>query len=455
MRRCVIVHALPIFILVTLVITDCPGQTPDQSGDQVWEVGGRRWTGEEEERYARWVEENVGEDFFFRYRIPADCADVVYGIRWIYARIAHLPAAATTWDGRWIGHWSMDWKHLPTDPVWHQDRRFRAALADLLSKTWTGTLPRDTYPVRISRDSIKPGTVFFQTETHAGLIGRVYLDGTQAHPLLAWESALPVKAQKLTQRSFFLFKPDPGARSGLVKFRWPVLEEEQWRYYPAEEHPFFSEEQYTPGFSKGFADFPEAVARRIDPTDYDPGEKAAKLIATITRLLEERVPAVQAGFQRCRKGGCPEDSEAWEIHHTTGKDEMIVVLMDTLSRIIESNRVDKAAMKKKMESTVIGVSKKQSVTLYQVFQSRPWFSRHPGDSIEARWGLKKCEMVLSQIAATKNSIAFIEKTYRKRDPKFADFSVRQQQHVLKGLGDELARCECKAPPLPRKKQGKK
>jgi hypothetical protein len=75
---------------------------------------------------------------FIRYKIPTDCADAVYAIRWIYARIAHLPAAATTKDGRRIGHWSTDWKHLPTHPEWHMDERFRAALLYLFPRTWTG-----------------------------------------------------------------------------------------------------------------------------------------------------------------------------------------------------------------------------------------------------------------------------------------------------------------------------
>jgi hypothetical protein len=103
------------------------GEEP-QSPDQVWEVGDRQWTVEEEHRFEKWVDETITEDFFIRYKIPTDCADAVYAIRWIYARINHLPAAATTMYGRQIGHWFTDWKHLPTHPEWHRDERFRAAL---------------------------------------------------------------------------------------------------------------------------------------------------------------------------------------------------------------------------------------------------------------------------------------------------------------------------------------
>ncbi len=137
-----------------------PKDSMSESHDQLWQVGDRRWTIQEEREFEKWVEKTITEDFFIRYRIPTDCADAVYAIRWIYARMEHLPAAATTKEGKLIGHWSTDWKHLPTHPEWDQDERFRAALSYLLPKTWTGTLPFDTYPVRISPDSVTPGTLF-------------------------------------------------------------------------------------------------------------------------------------------------------------------------------------------------------------------------------------------------------------------------------------------------------
>jgi len=185
-------HFLVLF-LVFLISTPCIGQTLTESPDHIWDVGDRRWTVEEEHRFEKWVDETMTEDFFIRTNIRTDCADAVYAIRWIYARITHLPAAATTTDGKRIGHWSTDWKHLPTHPEWDKDERFRAALLYLFPRTWTGTLPLDTYPVRISPDSVRPGTLFLVTESHTGIIGHVFLDGSQAHPLQTWESALPVK----------------------------------------------------------------------------------------------------------------------------------------------------------------------------------------------------------------------------------------------------------------------
>ncbi len=439
-------------LLVILVSTPCLGQTLNESPDQVWEVGDRRWTLEEERRFEKWVDETITEDFFIRYKIPTDCADAVYAIRWIYARIAHLPAAATTKDGKWIGHWSTDWKHLPTHPEWHRDARFRAALHYLIPQTWTGTLPPDTYPVRISPDSVTPGTLFLVTESHTGIIGHVVFDGSHAHPLQTWESGLPVKVQKLSPRYFFSAKPEPSARSGLLKFRWPVSENGEWKYLPAEEHPFYSDEQYTSGFCEGSADFVEAVARRIDPINYAPMEKMVKVIETVTRLLKERGPLVLTGYEQCHKRGCPDGSEGWEVHSTPGRDGMIVSLMDHLSQIVQSNPQDQKRAKAMMEAIPIDISENRSVTLYHVYQNHLWFSHHPEDSIEARWGLNKCEMILGQTRTTHDSMAFIEKTYRRKDPEYAVFSIRQQQQDLRKLSEEWARSECKeSPPKAKKK----
>jgi hypothetical protein len=251
-------------------------ETMKESPSQIWTVGDRRWTVEDEVRYGQWVEKNITEDFFIRYKIPIDCADVPYAVRWIYARIAHLPAAATTKDGKLIGHWSTDLGKLPTHPEWHKDVRFRKALFHMLTETTTRTLPLDTYPVRIDPESITPGTAFFITESHSGIIGRIILDGSSIHPLQTWEATSPVKFQKMSERDFLTPRPESTIYSGLVKFRWPVFENRQWRYLPVKEHPYYSLEQYSGSFTEEYTDFVEAVAKRIDPLDYPSGTKWKK-----------------------------------------------------------------------------------------------------------------------------------------------------------------------------------
>jgi hypothetical protein len=449
---------MPIFILLLLILfsTSSFSQTLQESSLQVWTVGDRRWTGEEELNFARWAESNLTEDFFIRYKIPVDCADVPYAVRWIYARIAGLPAGATTKNDKFIGHWSTDWGHLPTHTEWHKDLRFRKALLHMLSETTTRTLPFDTYPIRIAPDSVVPGTPFFVTESHSGVIGHVNLDGSSGHPLQTWEATSPAKVQKLSGRDFLTPRPESTVYSGLVRFRWPAFKNGRWQYLPSAEYPFYSLEQYSSDFYEGRADFVEAVAKRIDPTDYDPWEKLERVLNTTARYLMDRVPIVQAGYQRCHRGGCQEGSALWEIHSTPGRDGRIVLLMDHLGQIIESNHLDRESVREKMEDISIPIQKGQSVTFHHLFQNYLWLSPHPGDSIEARWGLRKCEMIFSRMRTTKNAIAFIERTYRKRDPRYADFGIRQQQEILRRLNEEWVKSDCKEPksPPPKKRVGR-
>ena len=173
-----------------------------ESDSQVWRVGQNRWTVQEEDNYSKWIESNITEDFFIRLNIRIDCADVPYALRWIYARIHHLPAAATTNGNRFIGHWSTDWKQIPIDENWEKDRRFRAALLYMIYNTSTKTLPMDTYPVRITADSVKAGTTFLIAGGHAGIVCQIVMNGSTTHPVQTLEANLPTRIQRMGIRNF-------------------------------------------------------------------------------------------------------------------------------------------------------------------------------------------------------------------------------------------------------------
>jgi len=215
-------------------------------------------------------------------------------------------------------------------------------------------------------------------------------------------------------------------------------------------------EQYNSDFYEGSSDFVEAVARKIDPIQYDPWEKMEKIIVTTTRYLKDRIPIVLAGHQQCRKGGCKEGSALWEIHSTPARDGKIILLMDHLHQIIKSYDLDRERIKEKMEAISFPIQKGQSVSFYHLFQNYLWLSSHPGDSIEARWGLKKCEMIFSKMETIRQTITFIERTYRKKDSSYAHFAIQQQREALRRLEEEWITSGCQQPPpaSPKKRIGR-
>ena len=204
----------------------------------------------------------------------------------------------------------------------------------------------------------------------------------------------------------------------------------------------YSEEQYASFFDEGYRDFAEAVAKRIDPIDCGPMEKVVKVMESITHLLRERVPLVLAGYQQCHNGGCREGSVLWKIHNTLDRDEMINLLMGQLSRIIELNHLDPEMVEGMMKAISIDILKTRSLTFYDVYQNCSWLSPHPKDSIDARWGLKKCEMMQTQIRTARDNIAFIWTIYGKKDPKYAACSIRLQQEILRRVNEQLTNSQC-------------
>ena len=428
-----------------LLFTDCPAvQTFGDLSDQVWQVGSRRWSIIEEQRFANWVESTVNEDFFIDYNIPIDCADVPYAIRWIYARIAHLPAAATMPGGRLIGHWSTIWKNLPTDPEWFRDKRFRMSLLHLLSNTSTRTLPADTYPIRIAQDSVMAGAVFIGYG-HAGLIGRIVLDGSTYSPVQTWEATLPRKIRKLRQKNYFSARADINIASGLMRFRWPISAGNQWKYLPKQEHPYYSIEQYDPDFNHTGSFFGQEVARRIDPTPYDPKEKARLIIGSIYEYLMERVPLVRAGYRHCLQQVCPEGSYLWEVYSTPSRDDRLAFKIHHLRRIIKNNKLNHDPLNRIMAGMVIPVNEEITVTVDYVVQNYRWLSHNPEDPIDARWGLRKCEMIRAQMDDMLQALDFVKKRYNITNSDYYERRHRMNLADLRRLQQEGESAGCNTP----------
>lgn len=408
---------------------------------EVWHVV-NQWTMEEELRFGAWVSEYVDENFFINHRIPVDCADVPYGLRWIYARIRRLPAAATGKYGRFIGHWSKDWDHLPSHSRWDRDPRFRAALSTVLSLTTTESIPNDTYPIKVMPSYLTPGTVFLTTEAHTGAIARLVLDGSTIHPLQTWESSLPVKRQKLKMRDFLMHSPNAANQSGLLKFRWLEGADGYWRYIDRQAQPAYSEEQYRPAFFRETPVYVDAVARRIDPRQHEPREKAGRVIDYIVKMLDERVLIVLSGYGYCSEKPCPEASDMWEVYSTPLRDRKIRLLFFYFDAIVKQNNLDPKPFLDRMEAIQFDIGNKKTIDLLHIYQNREWLSYDPDDSIEMRWGLRKCEMIQSRLETLQESIEFVEKTYGEKDPAYAGRITLQYQKEMGELRKEQRASQC-------------
>ena len=321
-------------------------------------------------------------------------------------------------------------------------KRHRQSLLSVLSETSTRTLPLDTYPIRITTQSLSAGAIFIG-DGHAGLVGRIVLDGSTYSPVQTWEATLPRKVQQLRQKSYFASVTDIDAGNGLVRFRWPMFAAGHWQYLPNRDHPFYSLEQYSQDFSYAEEVFDQAVARRIDPKQYEPAMRARLIIDSIYRYLLMRVPIVQEGFNHCRQKKCPEGSYLWEVYSTPSRDEMINFEIFHLQKLIKDNKLDEDALAKTMEERVIPIAVGQTVTLKYVVQNHDWLSHDPDDSIKARWALAKCGMIRSRIRNSLGAMGFAEQRYRRNDPEYADRRRDHNISELKFLQDQWKDSGCK------------
>ena len=101
---------------------------------------------------------------------------------------------------------------------------------------------------------------------------------------------------------------------------------------------------------------------------------------------------------------------------------MIIFEIEHLLELIKANNLHMEAIKKNMEGMVIPIGEGKTVTLNYVVENYRWLSHNPGDSIEARWGLYKCDMIRSRIQESRQTIDFVDQRYDTTDPDYANYS---------------------------------
>ena len=296
-------------------------------------------------------------------------------------------------------------------------------------------------------DAVRPGTVFYITESHSGLVRTIVLDGSAAHPIQTAEATLPCRVQKLKFKDFNSPDPEPQSHSGLVQFRWPTERNGRWEYLPAREQPYYSEEQYSPAFHEGYVDYIDAVAGRIDPKIYDPRERVEKILDVLSRRLKERIPIVLDGQSKCPRGHCPEGSVLWEIYSTPGRDESLIVAISHLEDILKQSQIDRESVLEKADRILLQISPDRCITVKHVLENAKWFSSDPEAPIAARWGLDKCDAIAMHIRSAEDSIRFIIETYAQKDPEFAERSLWVRRHDLDEMVEERRKSHCGMNPV--------
>mgnify|MGYP007030113273 CR=1 FL=1 len=232
-------------------------------------------------------------------------------------------------------------------------RRFNAWLEEDVGDTvHSGTgraLPEadagEFYPVALSRDTLRPGTVFIDVGGHVLVLSR-WVPGSEKRigMLLAIDGHpdRTVSHKRFSRANFFF---DPALRTGGFKAFRPVrYERGRFRFATDAElaadpdYPDPSTEQYE---FRSEHEFYRTVLRRLNPEPLDPVAAYRSQMEALIELLESRVAAVEVAVEYLEAhdwrtiempegGAIFETRGPWEDYSTPARDLRLLLAMDEL-----------------------------------------------------------------------------------------------------------------------------
>ncbi|MFM1989489.1 MAG: hypothetical protein RJA99_2446 [Pseudomonadota bacterium] len=303
----------------------------------VWTVTGR-WDEAAERRYADWVERRFDERFFYDGSpfgdIATDCADAAYGMRMAFAYEHRLPFVIRdpASPGRLLSQATSRFDHVPGGLP-----RVRAFMEWVMLHTGTASLARDTYPVRIDREQIRPGVVFLTWGTHAMQVVSLrptgvirYLESTAPRAIRPMRAHLGFPQQVPADPR----APDGG--DGFRRFRWPEHHDRPDRLLPG-----WGDEQFERARALGRETlaFHDWVQSRLALEPEPPAQRARRTLFTLCELAYDRANAVdEAQWLRAelRRTGraCLTAAESDE-HSTPVRDALLARAFEHVDRLPE------------------------------------------------------------------------------------------------------------------------
>jgi hypothetical protein len=206
--------------------------------------------------------------------------------------------------------------------------------------------PSELYPVALSRETLRPGTVFVDPGGHVLMVSQ-WVEGTAERiGMLLAVDAHPdrtVSHKRFSRANFFY---DPALPTGGFKAFRPVrFERGRMRFASNAElaadpdYPDVSLEQSS--FRSAHA-FYRTVDLLLNPEPLDPLQAYRSHMEALIELLEERVSAVQVGVEYQKENGWAtiemplggaifETTGPWEDYSTPARDLRLLIALDELA----------------------------------------------------------------------------------------------------------------------------
>ncbi len=363
----------------------------------VWETR-NNWNPSWEARYEEWVKNEWRVDIFTSSRSPyyglsPDCADTVYSMRAIFAFENGLPFAFVDPSTQ---------RSVISNEIRKFDGvadgasrlvRFLAWSYDILS---TSSIPNDTYPVAISRETVRAGGLLLAKESkHSYTIKKLNDTGV---PVLIYSTQ--ANTGDLKVRSWpsvgYLFAQGIKQPSGIRDFRKP-----EDLLKPVWEVPGYSDEQYQVGPNRWVSTMQSKLALRSESAP----ELMKRLMEDVCQLAQTRVELVAEAQRKIRAVGdrCFNAAEYDDLS-TPSRDGQLKSAFQDLNagyaRVLKKKLKLNREMAEQLANIFAKSADQETSTQYCVVKygrkislgelrrrlEANLISSNPNDTLEVRWG---------------------------------------------------------------------
>ncbi len=381
-------------------------------GRPLWIAVKDEWTAADEDDYSAWFAANVHTNFLRGTGLNADCADVGLTFRWVYAREHHLPIANTmSGSGKLFGNFtgSDAWDKLPTNSDWRRDERFKAALRDLYDETYTWSINDDQFPTVISRQYVRPGSVYMIIRSTSGHTQTIHSISDARGVETFWGNE-PAAESIAASGLIVEFNSRKGFQNWRHVRRSTVDGREKWTLVPGPQMPGYSREQLETGHTNGTAWMNWVLARL--GYQFSDEKRFAIFAKTFENSIDFRRNITGVGALYCGPGApCPTTGADYDNYSTFSRDARLVDLRNEMralaAKLGPSNSAVQTA-KRALEARG-EVALGTGTGFYDAYATdgiiESWNS-DPNVSYLARWGYVSAPS--SKLRAQSSADAFLE-----------------------------------------------
>lgn len=401
-----------------------------KKNEYIWEAK-NSWNEEWEIKFSKWILENVDVDFFKRYNISTDCADVAVALRWIFARINYLPQANTIAEtGDLFGHYSLrkKWKKLKTASNWYEDELFKTALEFMLDQTSTQTVGNDAYPVNLDKESLIPGTFHLYAGNNSGhvkVILESHFDEMASLPIYTGASTMPRKVRTLAREVFndknWPYYVNDKEVNAFMAFRWTKQSGDDWVLEKKENHKRYSIIQFDKDLRVTYPSFIKYLIETLSPK-IEEDKLIVEGIKDITDYINQRISIVDEGYNKCKTNKCQPNSSEYDDYSTPSRDSKLIKKFQDMYAIVKQVAELNSApdlvedWQNEINANYITIENHQ-LSLKQIYYlfSNQLTSFDPNDSKLKRWGLENEKYILDLIELLKNDLVLRDEKIKRLD----------------------------------------